>query len=155
LEHIGVRFRYHVSKNNMISILQLLEFIDIETYMWQVTNHEVYIIKDEGFDGTDCLFGNRSSVYSGKEIELELTGKKYYAISISLRGFPKHVHKNEIENFYLKDIFDFPQTSCDLILNLVDNEYLFFLCKDETLLDVAMNHFKQIGCYNVTYITST
>ncbi|MFC5772833.1 DUF2691 family protein [Ectobacillus antri] len=155
MEHIGVRFRAPGDENTMVSILQLLEFVDIETYMWQVTNHEIYIIKDDGFVGTDGLFGDRSSVYSGKEIELELTGKKYYAISISLRGFPKHVDKNEIENFYLKDIFDFPQMSCELILNLVDNDYLFFLCKDETLLDVARNHFKNIGCYDITYITST
>ncbi|CAM3474054.1 DUF2691 domain-containing protein [Paenibacillus lupini] len=127
-------------------LAEILKPIEITASNWYIGGEESYIVGDGTlniplFDGE--IFGMEGS--SLKDI---IENNEYYLIFANLKAFPK-----ETEVFDIPSYEEFLNSSCQLVLLVIDSSYITVYCKDQDQLEGIFINANSLGFDKVNYIT--
>ena len=140
---IGIEFKIPNEYGNYLK--QILNNIDREDYMWNITEDEVYItdnIKNSGF-----LFSQEIKTLSNAEFVDIISQESYYTVFLNIKLYVKE------DNVVIKNYADFAKSSCILVLLITDNEFVEIYSKDVNILKTIYNNAVENNFCNINYIT--
>lgn len=123
---------------------KILEPVDVAAFDWQIGSGESSIVVDDRLDNE--LFSDEKNVIKGRRLKNLLDANTYYIIFANLQAFPK----NEVAR--VETFEEFLESSCELVLLVVDCSYATIYCKNQETIESI--HYNAItwGFENVEYI---
>lgn len=121
-------------------LFDILKDIDVIKYEWYIRNDEIYYDQDY-----KDLFDNNK--INGKELYKRILIEDYYIINIQLMGYKEKSDYKEIEVYD-----DFKNSTCEIMLCIIDSIYCEIYLKDESLIKKLYKSLDEKN-FNPIYIT--
>lgn len=133
---LGISFKI---KNEWDTILNKIFYeMDFSEYVWKIVDDDVH-----GKE-LDMLFSKDE--YSNDEF-MEVIREEHYPVALNLQMFLK---SKMIENVYSYN--EFLKSSCQLVLNIVDNIFVDIYVKNDDILKKIYDNAVNFGFMDVSYI---
>lgn len=132
---IGIKFQVPSEWGKLIE--SILSGIDIERYIWKITEDQVFSNEEDEF-----LFG--SEIIEGNNFKKIISKKKYYTMFANIQGFERKEKIQNIENYN-----DFIKSECKIVILISDGIYVTIYSKVEDDIktikkNAETNKFKEI-----------
>lgn len=133
---LGISFKI---KNEWDTILNKIFYeMDFSECVWKIVDDDVHGKELDMFFSKD--------EYSNDEF-MEIIKEKHYPVALNLQMFLK---SKMVENVYSYN--EFLKSSCQLVLNIVDNIFVDIYAKNENVLKKIHNNAVNFGFMDVSYI---
>lgn len=118
---------------------KLFEKIDIDKYVWAVSDDEVLYIEDNM--QKKSLFS--SNVVHGADVKRRVSIDEYYLVFLDIKGF------NNIDDIIEIETYDeFVKSKCEIVMLCSDSSYVDIYCKNTNdLLSIVSNCNKHNFAY--------
>ncbi|MGF2616439.1 DUF2691 family protein [Rossellomorea vietnamensis] len=123
---------------------EILKPIDITAYNWKIGAGESYKVIHDKL-GEDLFDARR--VMTGAQLEKHLKLSRQYFIFVDLKAF----NGIRIEDIHTYE--GFLESSCEIILLVVDSCDVTIYCKNQVKLELLYENSRQLGFHQVSYIT--
>jgi hypothetical protein len=127
-------------------LAEILKPIEITASNWYIGGEESYIVGDGTLDIS--LFDGEIFGMKGSSLKNVIENNEYYLIFANLKAFPKDIEVIDIQSYE-----EFLNSSCQLILLVIDSSYIAIYCKDQDQLEGLFNNAINLGFDKVNYIT--
>ncbi|PSL36292.1 uncharacterized protein DUF2691 [Planomicrobium soli] len=125
---------------------EILEPVDVAAFDWRIGSGETYRVVNDQLDKE--LFLDDKNVIEGRRLKNLLDVNKYYIIFADLQAFPKN-RVARVETFE-----EFLESSCELVLLVVDCSYATIYCKNQETIESIHNNAITWGFESIEYITA-
>lgn len=141
--NIGIEFKIPNEYGNYLK--QILDNIDREDYMWNITEDEVYIT--DNMKNSHLLFPQEIRTLSNSKFVDIISQESYYTAFLNIKLYLQE------DNVVINNYDDFVKSSCILVLLITDNEFVEIYSKDVNILNTIYNNAVKNRFSNINYIT--
>ncbi|MBT2655810.1 DUF2691 family protein [Bacillus sp. ISL-18] len=125
---------------------EVLTPVELTKFIWRSGGEESYLIEDNELGKP--LFTDEVNWIDCLSLKEHLEHNLYYLIFVDLKAYSKGINPSVIETYS-----DFLNSDCELVLLVVDSDFVTIYCKDSEKLEKLYSNAKTKGFENLHYIT--
>ncbi|WP_028390963.1 DUF2691 family protein [Bacillus cihuensis] len=139
----GISFEIPNKRGTLLG--DVLKPIDITTFCWRIGSGESYKVVNGQLN--ENLFSFETKVIEGAELKNLIENNIHYIISADLQAY----RKGEFSD--IRTYEEFIESTCELVLLVVDSCYVSIYCKNKELIEMLYMNASECRFKEIEYIT--